>query len=246
MSSSTKPPVLAVFSRKDYEKLSTSQVESRATGPSKWAKALLEKQGWKEGSGLGKEGSGLTSHVKVARRDGTTAIGYKAPPAGSAEVMGGSHVANGGGGGGGDKPIKLYDVAMGVDAFASHSGVKIGGAACDTGYSSDDSDDDEEERKRKRKMKKKRKREEEAAAVVAAAVVEDEESAVVSGVTLSDDRKGAKVRKETNSIGGAGAGAEPPPQTDEFWKKLFKATGGSRLGMRARSDQKGKLSRSES
>ena len=240
--SSTKPPVLAVFSRKDYEKLSTSQVESRATGPSKWAKALLEKQGWKEGSGLGKEGSGLTSHVKVARRDGTTAIGYKAPPAGSAEVMGGSHAVNGGGGG--DKTIKLYDVAMGVDAFASHSGVKIGGAACDAGYSSDDSDDDEEERKRKRKMKKKRKREEAAAA---AAVVEDEETVVVSRVSVSDDRKGAKIMKESSiSIGGAGAGAEPPPQTDEFWKKLFKATGGSRLGMRARSDQNGKLSRAES
>ena len=98
----SKPPVLAVFSRKDYEKLSTSQVESRASGPSKWAKALLEKQGWKEGSGLGKEGSGLTSHVKVARRDGTTAIGYKAPPAGSAEVMGG-----GGGSINSDQPASL-------------------------------------------------------------------------------------------------------------------------------------------
>ena len=239
----SKPPVLAVFSRKDYEKLSTSQVESRASGPSKWAKALLEKQGWKEGSGLGKEGSGLTSHVKVARRDGTTAIGYKAPPAGSAEVMGG--------GGGSisinsDQPVKLYDVAMGVDAFASNSGIKIGGAACDTGYSSDDSDDDEEERKRKRKLKKKRKR---AEAAAAAAVEEEEEEGGSHTIGLGG-LDGGKAKyshnyKKESSTSNASAGSEPPPQSDEFYKKLFKATGGSRLGMRARSEQKGKLSRAE-
>jgi hypothetical protein len=235
----SKPPILSVFSRKDYEKLSTSQVESRASGPSKWAKALLEKQGWKEGSGLGKEGSGLTSHVKVARRDGTTAIGYKAPPAGSAEVMGG------GGGINSDQPVKLYDVAMGVDAFASNSGIKIGGAACDTGYSSDDSDDDEEERKRKRKLKKKRKR---AEAAAAAAAEEEEEEEEGGSHTIGLDGGKAKDShnyKKESSTSNASAGSEPPPQSDEFYKKLFKATGGSRLGMRARSEQKGKLSRAE-
>ena len=36
---------------------------------------LLEKMGWKEGEGLGREGDGVTEHVKVTRREETKGLG---------------------------------------------------------------------------------------------------------------------------------------------------------------------------
>ncbi|KAG5481850.1 hypothetical protein LSCM4_06927 [Leishmania orientalis] len=47
------------------------------------AKKMMEKYGWKEGEGLGKERSGVKSYVKVTRRDPHTAtgLGHAADPA---------------------------------------------------------------------------------------------------------------------------------------------------------------------
>ncbi|KAG5481543.1 hypothetical protein LSCM1_05562 [Leishmania martiniquensis] len=47
------------------------------------AKKMMEKYGWKEGEGLGKERSGIKSYVKVTRRDPHTAtgLGHAADPA---------------------------------------------------------------------------------------------------------------------------------------------------------------------
>ncbi|CBZ33238.1 hypothetical protein, conserved [Leishmania donovani] len=47
------------------------------------AKKMMEKYGWKEGEGLGKERSGIKSYVKVARRDPhiATGLGHAADPA---------------------------------------------------------------------------------------------------------------------------------------------------------------------
>lgn len=47
------------------------------------AKKMMEKYGWKEGEGLGKERSGIKSYVKVTRRDPHTAtgLGHVADPA---------------------------------------------------------------------------------------------------------------------------------------------------------------------
>lgn len=41
-------------------------------------KNLLKKSGWKEGSGLGKDQDGTTTHIKVSRKDDVMGIGYKA------------------------------------------------------------------------------------------------------------------------------------------------------------------------
>ncbi|KAK7197405.1 G-patch domain containing protein [Novymonas esmeraldas] len=47
------------------------------------AKKMMEKYGWKEGEGLGKDRSGMRSYVKVTRRDPHTAtgLGHAADPA---------------------------------------------------------------------------------------------------------------------------------------------------------------------
>ncbi|KAG5482192.1 hypothetical protein CUR178_06051 [Leishmania enriettii] len=47
------------------------------------AKKMMEKYGWKEGEGLGKERSGVKSYVKVTRRDPhiATGLGHAADPA---------------------------------------------------------------------------------------------------------------------------------------------------------------------
>lgn len=43
-----------------------------------FGKNLLKKSGWSEGTGLGKEQEGTTTHVKVSRKDDVMGIGYKA------------------------------------------------------------------------------------------------------------------------------------------------------------------------
>jgi hypothetical protein len=53
--------------------------------PSNFAKKQLEKFGWTEGSGLGKNGHGITTFVKVQRRDPqlTSGIGHEASSGGT-------------------------------------------------------------------------------------------------------------------------------------------------------------------
>ncbi|KEG05786.1 Pin2-interacting protein X1 [Trypanosoma grayi] len=40
-------------------------------------KSLLQRSGWTEGSGLGKNQEGVTSHVKTRRKDGVMGVGYE-------------------------------------------------------------------------------------------------------------------------------------------------------------------------
>ena len=42
--------------------------ESAASGTSAFAKRQLEKLGWKEGEGLGKRGTGITTHIRAVKR----------------------------------------------------------------------------------------------------------------------------------------------------------------------------------
>jgi Pin2-interacting protein X1 len=50
--------------------------EAAAAGPTAWAKKLLEKSGWTEGKGLGKNEDGTATHVKVTKKNDTHAIGF--------------------------------------------------------------------------------------------------------------------------------------------------------------------------
>jgi hypothetical protein len=151
--------------------------ERVATGPSAWAKKLLERQGWTEGKGLGKAEDGVTTHVRVKKKEDTAALGYVAPP-------------------GGDAAAQDWWSVDPFAAAAAAAGVKSG-----------------------RKSK-----------------------ATKSGRSSGGGGDGA------GSGSGSGAAAVPgvPAGSDvqDFYAGLFAATGGARLGMRARRDQPGKVARS--
>lgn len=49
-----------------------------AQGPGEFGKRLMEKMGWKQGLGLGKDLNGATSHVRIAKKDDTKGLGVTA------------------------------------------------------------------------------------------------------------------------------------------------------------------------
>ena len=134
--------------------------EFAATGPSEWSRRMLERSGWREGKGLGKDESGAVTHVRVKKKDDTLALGYVKPVA--------------------DAPPAWWS----VDPFKAASAAGGGGGAA---------------------------------------------------AARSDDAAAA------DGLPGVPAGVD----VQDFYAKLFEATGGARLGMRARRDQPGKVKRAE-
>ena len=133
--------------------------EFASAGPSAWSRRMLERSGWREGKGLGKDESGATTHVRVKKKDDTLALGFVKPAV--------------------DAPPAWWS----VDPFKAASSTGGGG----------------------------------------------------SGAAPRDDAAAA------DGLPGVPAGVD----VQEFYAKLFEATGGARLGMRARRDQPGKVKRAE-
>ena len=71
----TSASLLRLVGRKHKAKLGADLNESVATGPSAFARAQLEKLGWKEGTGLGKNRDGRSDHIRVTKRAEGQAIG---------------------------------------------------------------------------------------------------------------------------------------------------------------------------
>jgi Pin2-interacting protein X1 len=138
--------------------------EFAATGPSEWSRRMLERSGWREGKGLGKDESGAVTHVRVKKKDDTLALGYVKPVA--------------------DAPPAWWSVDPFKAASAAAGGSGGGGGAA---------------------------------------------------AARSDDAAAA------DGLPGVPAGVD----VQDFYAKLFEATGGARLGMRARRDQPGKVKRAE-
>lgn len=64
-----------LYGSKMRKKLGNSLQEQNASGPSKFAKAQLEKMGWTEGTGLGKRRDGIKTHLSVKRRAEQAGLG---------------------------------------------------------------------------------------------------------------------------------------------------------------------------
>jgi hypothetical protein len=150
--------------------------ERVATGPSAWAKKLLERQGWTEGKGLGKAEDGVTTHVRVKKKEDTAALGYVAPPGGDAAAQDWWSV----------DPFAAAAAAAGVKSGRKSKSAKGGGGGGD----------------------------------------------------------GASAGAGSGSGAAAVPGVPAGSNVQDFYAGLFAATGGARLGMRARRDQPGKVTRS--
>ena len=68
-SNDTSSSLLRLVGRKHKAKLGADLNESVATGPNAFARAQLEKLGWKEGTGLGKNRDGRSEHIRVTKRE---------------------------------------------------------------------------------------------------------------------------------------------------------------------------------
>ena len=71
----TASSLLHLVGRKHKAKLGADLNESVATGPNDFARKQLEKLGWKEGTGLGKNRDGRAEHIRVTKRRDGQAIG---------------------------------------------------------------------------------------------------------------------------------------------------------------------------
>lgn len=140
------------MNKKTIAKMGLDVTQSGGSKVSSFALKQMEKMGWKEGQGLGKNETGMTKHIVAKKRDDNVGLG------------------------GEDIEAVALPENWWHDAFATNLS------------------------NMKNKMK---------------------------------GKKSSKKDKHKPS--------EAPPTYDE----LFKATGGARLGMRARADQKGKLKRTE-
>jgi Pin2-interacting protein X1 len=166
------PANMVVLNRKTIAKMGASMGEGAGSKPSAFALKQMEKMGWTEGQGLGKDGDGIKTHIKIKKREDATGLGAE----------------------------KIDEPAMGADnwwhdAFSSSAKIfKHAGSS---------------EKEKKKKEKK--------------------------------EKKTAKKKKLIN-------GGNEDDELDNAaptYEELFAATGGARLGMRARADQTGKLKRTE-
>uniref|UniRef100_K3WD65 G-patch domain-containing protein n=1 Tax=Globisporangium ultimum (strain ATCC 200006 / CBS 805.95 / DAOM BR144) TaxID=431595 RepID=K3WD65_GLOUD len=70
-------PSEPIFGKKFMSKLGGMANESAASTVSEFARRQMEKMGWKEGKGLGKEEQGVVTHVRVKKREESMGIGVE-------------------------------------------------------------------------------------------------------------------------------------------------------------------------
>eukprot|EP00606_Chrysophyceae_sp_TOSAG23-5_P001217 GSChrysophyteH2.ASY1.ANO1.265.1 assembled CDS len=158
-----------IVTKKTMERLGSSVSESRSAPVSAMARKAMERMGWSEGSGLGKNSDGMKEHIKTKKRADEAGLGTEKAAAenGPEEIW------------------WLNSIGAGLKAL--------------------------NKKKDKKKDKKDKK----------------------------NKKEGRKSKKRARSNSDSDDGNEPS------MADLFAATGGARLGMRARADQKGKLLRVE-
>eukprot|EP00536_Pseudo-nitzschia_multiseries_P008904 jgi/Psemu1/257671/estExt_Genewise1Plus.C_2360014 len=74
----TSAALLQLCGRKHKSRMGANLNESVATGPSDFARKQLEKLGWTEGTGLGKNRDGRAEHIRVTKRKDELALGASA------------------------------------------------------------------------------------------------------------------------------------------------------------------------
>eukprot|EP01039_Chlorochromonas_danica_P008443 gene8443-9309_t len=192
--------MLQVLDKKTVHRLGTTLNHGAASKPSDYAMKLMNKMGWKEGQGLGRNSDGISSHVKIDKREDNLGLGLgkesKDAPSASALSENWWHTDF-------SSKLKKFSSAIKVDKDKKKSKKRDR----DSRQEEEEEGSDSERRAKKKKSKKEKK---------------------------------AKREKEAKEVE-----EESPEEAALDYQELFKATGGARLGMRARRDQKGKISRTE-
>ena len=63
-----------IMGKKLQDKMGSSMNESRAAPMGKFGAKMLQKMGWKEGSGLGKDGQGMKTPLVAKKMDSATGV----------------------------------------------------------------------------------------------------------------------------------------------------------------------------
>lgn len=185
---------MMILNKKTIDKLGSQMNNNLGSKPSSFALKQMEKMGWKEGMGLGKNESGMSKHIVIEKREEKSGIG-------SEKI-----------------DIEETNENWWHDAFSSNLRtfkVKIEKSKKEKKSKKDKKD----KKSKKEKRDKKRKRD----------GTENENETTVETISY-----------EYEEISKSKTFSEPPS-----YEELFRATGGARLGMRARMRQTGKIKRTE-
>jgi len=69
--------MMDLVGKKHRKHLASTLNENAAAPPSRFAHAQLEKMGWSQGTGLGKNRDGMVSHIKVKKREDGAGLGIE-------------------------------------------------------------------------------------------------------------------------------------------------------------------------
>jgi Pin2-interacting protein X1 len=176
-----------LVTRKTLTKMGSGINESAGSKVSDFARKQMEKMGWKEGQGLGKNEDGMKKHIKATKREDSAGLGTE-------NMVTEAHSSVG--------------ENWWHDAYATNL----------KSFTTKVSKKDKKDKKNKKDKKDK-----------------NESSS-------SDEKKEKKVKK--NKKRKKDDDNDTDKNTPSF-DELFAATGGARLGMRARANQTGKMKRIE-
>ena len=104
---------------------------------------MLLKQGWKEGGGLGKDGSGTAKHVTVAKRHDAAGIGAEGDATGN-----------------GSFTSAIVDFNSLLSALSQYHGAADNGSGAEAGKASKKSKKSKKEKKEKKSKKEKKEKKE--------------------------------------------------------------------------------------
>jgi Pin2-interacting protein X1 len=185
-----------LYSKKTIEKMGSVLKESSGSKVSSFAMRQMEKMGWKEGTGLGKNADGRVVHVKTTKKDDKDGLGASAETKGEAA---------------GEDQWWFDSYSNGMSEFKKEARKKR-----KRGDDEDNSGSDDREKKSKKSKKDKK-----------------------------DKKDKKKDKKEKKSEKKSKDKSDKKDFSAPSFEELFKATGGARLGMRARANQAGKFKRTE-
>lgn len=176
-----------LVTRKTLTKMGSGINESAGSKVSDFARKQMEKMGWKEGQGLGKNEDGMKKHIKAKKREDSAGLGT-------------------------ENMVTEAQSAVGEnwwhDAYANNL----------KSFTTKVSKKDKKGKKNKNKEEK-------------------------NDSTSSDDKKEKKEKK--NKKRKKDDDEDTSDKNAPSFDDLFAATGGARLGMRARANQTGKMKRIE-